>query len=112
MLDLPVSFSYREGMDKWIMRQAMKGRMPDSLRLKQRTGLLHALFHAGWNARRQKLHRLLFEEQKEWQRYVRPEPVRKALQTPIESGRRPDRRIMMVTVQCVGHALWRQYWDG
>ena len=112
VLDLPVSFSYREGMDKWIMRQAMKGRMPDSLRLKQRTGLLHSLFHAGWNAHRQKLHRLLFEEQRDWQRYVRPEPVHKALQTPVGSDRRPDRRIMMVTVQCVGHALWRQYLDG
>jgi len=112
MLKLPVSFSYRNGMDKWIMRAAMKGRMPDRFRLKRRTGLLHPLFHAGWNAHRQGLYHLLFEEQTEWQRYVRPEPVRLALGTPVAPSRRPDRRIMLVTAQCVGYALWRRFWAG
>ena len=44
MLKAPASFSVREGRTKWIMREAMRGRLPDEFRLKQRTGLLNSYF--------------------------------------------------------------------
>ena len=109
MLDMPVEFSYREGLDKWLMREAMKGRMPDAFRLKRRTGLLGPVFDAGWQTHREEIRKLLFEGQTAWQRFVRVDYVDRALTSPSGSD---GRKSLMVVSQCIGYAIWRRFWEG
>ena len=104
MLQAPVSFSVREGRTKWIMREAMRGRIPDPFRLKRRTGLLGSYSRAGIEAHKDSLCRLLFEESAGWQNWVKPEVVRQALDSSGQSGGE-------VLTRCVGYALWAQHWD-
>ena len=61
MLEMPVSMSFRDGMDKWVMREAMRGRMPEKLRTKGRTGLLNSFLQMGFERNREKLKRFLLE---------------------------------------------------
>jgi asparagine synthase (glutamine-hydrolysing) len=103
MLRAPASLNVREGRTKWIMREAMRGRLPDGFRLKQRTGLLNSYFLAGVRANRQALERLLFEESPGWQRWLRPEFVRSALS-------QPEKRLSVMLPRCVGYALWARHW--
>jgi len=103
MLRAPASMSVRDGRTKWIMREAMRGRLPDGFRLKQRTGLLNSYFLAGVRANREALDQLLFKECTGWQRWLRAEFVRDALAEP-------ESRHSAVLSRCVGHALWTRHW--
>lgn len=103
MLQMPVSMSFRGGTDKWVMREAMRGKMPESFRTKGRTGLLNSFLEEGFSRNRGRLEDFLFREHKGWQEWVRPEYVRSALRdhNPPDKGR-------MVVGQCVGYSLWLQ----
>lgn len=104
MLQAPVSYSVREGRTKWIMREAMRGRLPDPFRLKRRTGFLGSYSRAGIEAHKDSLYRLLFEESPGWRNWVKPEVVRRALDSSGQSGGE-------VLTRCVGYALWAQHWS-
>lgn len=103
MLQMPVSMSYRDGMDKWVMREAMKGYMPESLRTKRRTGLMSEFFNTGFERHRAEIQDLLFSSWTDWQVWVRPDFIQDAL-----IAERPDTQGMLVVSQCVGYVLWRQ----
>lgn len=105
MLNAPFSLSYRDGYDKWLMRRAMRGRLPDEVRLKPRTGLLNSFFDAGFKAQGPALQALLFEQDRAWADYVREQTVRRALQ----DAEAPAKHRVLVG-QCVGYVLWRRYW--
>ena len=70
MLHAPASLSIRDGRTKWIMREAMKGRLPERFRLKGRTGIMSPFFTAGLRANREAVSDLLFRERPEWQEWV------------------------------------------
>jgi len=106
MLQMPFNLSYRERQDKWIMRQAMIGRMPESLRRKPRTGRLNSFFDTGFERNRPRIHSFLLDSNRSWQAWVEPDYVRRAL-----SQGHPTAREKMVVNQCIGYALWRKYWE-
>jgi len=101
MLEMPVSVSFRDGTDKWVMREAMRGRIPEDLRTKGRTGLLNSFLKQGFERNREKLRCFLFMENTEWQAWVRPQFVRDVLDDRDASGRG-----QMVVCNCVGYSLW------
>ena len=106
MLEMPVSMCFRDGMDKWVMREVMRGRMPEKLRAKGRTGLLNSFLRMGFERNREKLKRFLLEEHTDWQHWVRRDYVRDVLE-----GRTESARGMLVIGNCVGYSLWRQRLD-
>ncbi len=107
MLDMPFDLSSRDGYSKWIMRQAMIGKMPESLRTKPRTGLLNSFAFDGFNRNRGKIHDLLFQPGRHWRLYVEPAYVEQALKRTETSSRE-----RLVVNQCIGYTLWREYWEG
>ncbi|AKS42744.1 asparagine synthase-related protein [Wenzhouxiangella marina] len=106
MLQMPFDLSFREGYDKWIMRQAMIGKMPEVLRKKPRTGRLNSFFETGFSNNRSRIHGFLFESNRSWQAYVEPDYIDRAL-----SRQKASAREQMVVNQCIGYALWRDYWE-
>ncbi len=106
MLQMPASLSHRYGYPKWVMREAMKGRMPERLRLKPRTGLLGSFYDAGFNQHRDNIHDLLFNRNRAWQHYVKSEFIEQALKET-----NPSKQAKLVINMCVGYALWREYWE-
>ena len=106
MLNAPGTLSFRQGKSKWVMREAMKGILPESFRLKQRTGILKSFFNFGLNQNRKTVHNLLFERNRAWQHYVRSDYVENAL---ARSDRTSKENALIN--QCVGYALWREYWE-
>ncbi|MEN1728775.1 MAG: asparagine synthase-related protein [Pseudomonadota bacterium] len=105
MLHLPVRSTWQDGWDKAIMREAMRGLIPEPIRHKRRTGLLHALFRSGLRAYRQDVRELLLDQNESWQQYVQKTAVEEAL-----SGKpgAPDALIAL----CVGYLRWLQHWQG
>lgn len=101
MLEMPVSMSFRDGTDKWIMREAMRDRMPEEIRTKGRTGLLNSFLQLGFERNREKLRGFLFTESTDWQAWVRPEFVRDVLDNNDGTGRG-----QLVLGNCVGYSLW------
>jgi len=107
MLHAPVVLSHMQGQTKWIMREAMRNRVPDSLRLKERTGLLNAFIEAGYQRNKDQIKRFLLDPERDrWQRYVRPAFIDGAL-----SGGNPTRVELMTICACIGYSLWREHWD-
>lgn len=106
MLHAPVVLSHTQGQTKWIMREAMRNRIPDSLRLKRRTGLLTQFINSGYERNREDIARFLFDpERSDWQHYVRPEFVSEAL-----SDGNTSPAGLMTVCGCIGYSLWREYW--
>jgi len=103
MLEMPVAMSHRGSVEKWVMRQAMRGKLPEPLRTKKRTGLLNTFFATGFSRNVRQIEDLLFSQQTDWQRWVRPDFVRAVL----DADSRSDREMLAVN-QCVGYVLWRQ----
>ena len=104
MLHAPFGYSHRKGWDKWIMRRATKGILPEALRRKRRTGLLNTFFRAGLQSHHDAIRRLLFEQQTDWQQFVQP-----GLIDDILNEQDHPREVMIS--QCVGHALWTRAWQ-
>jgi len=105
MLDLPVHLSFNQGQSKWIMRQAMRGVLPQSVLEKKRTGLLYAFMATGLAANRERLQRILFEQDRRWMRYAPEALVRAAVHDPNA----PDRHRVVMSI-AVSYSLWRQFW--
>ncbi len=105
-LQMPVNLSIRDGYEKWIMRQVMIAKMPESLRTKPRTGLLHSFMKAGFDKNRTNIHTLLFKRQTVWQRYVKPEVIADAL-----ADEKPNQQHLLLVNQCVAYSLWRSFWE-
>lgn len=107
MLHAPVVLSHTKGQAKWIMREAMRGRIPEPIRVKERTGILTSFIKAGFDRHRGEIREFLLDQDEGvWARYVRPAYVRDVLAAPDppESG-------LVVVCGCIGYTLWRQYWD-
>jgi len=106
MLHAPVGLSYGEGRDKWIMREAMQGIVPDALRLKPRTGVLTRYVTAGFRRNRDRIRELVLDARPGgWDRYVRARYVEDILRAEAPSGK----DLVLVSL-CIGYTLWRDKW--
>lgn len=104
MHNAPFELSWKGGASKSIMRQAMRGILPESIRRKPRTGLLNSFYQAGLKQNKTQLESLLFDEQTGWQTWVRPEVIKNQL-----TGN-PTAPEALISI-CVGHALWVKHWE-
>lgn len=48
LMGLPPRFLLRDGQDKWLLRQALHGLMPDAIRLRPSSGTFQPLVDSGW----------------------------------------------------------------
>lgn len=106
MLNAPFSFSFRHHRTKWIMREAMKGRLPERIRLKRRTGLMTSFYRAGKASNHKAIVSFLFEQHPEWQRWVKAGAVHAALNDPLNA----DGRALLID-RCIGYVNWLRYWQ-
>jgi asparagine synthase (glutamine-hydrolysing) len=106
MLQAPFSFSFRHHRSKWIMREAMRGMLPERIRLKRRTGLMGDFYLAGKRANRMAIATFLFEQHREWQRWVQVDAVREALDNDQGAG-----PAGLLVDQCIGYVNWLRYWQ-
>lgn len=107
MLHAPVMLSHMQGQAKWIMREAMRGRIPEPIRVKERTGILTSFIKAGFARHREQIREFLLDQDDSvWARYVRPAYVRDVLAAP-----EPPESGLVVICGCIGYTLWRHHWD-
>ena len=102
MFNAPHSLIWRDDQSKWIAREAMRDMLPESFRIKPRTGLLHALFNAGFERNRASITELVLDRTEEWRPWLRESPLRNTLEKPNSANQ--DR---LVVAYCVGFLLWR-----
>ena len=107
MLAAPFSFSIRNHRTKWIMREAMKGLLPESVRRKGRTGRLGSFYRAGKSAHRGAIESLLFKQRREWQRWVDADAVAETVADDRHNG-----PAATMTERCIGYVNWLNYWQG
>ena len=105
MLQAPFSFSFRQHRSKWIMREAMRGELPEIFRRKRRTGLMGSFYRAGKRANRSAIASFLFDEHREWQRWIRPDAVRSTLDDDNNKG-----PASLLVDRCIGYVNWLRYW--
>ena len=103
MLSLPVHLSQRRGIAKWILREAMRGKMPEAIRVRPKSTSLQPFFDAAiaGPARAQAM-ALLFSADADWPRFYQHSMV-KAL---FESTQRSDAGSAKLW-RCMGYELWR-----
>jgi asparagine synthase (glutamine-hydrolysing) len=106
-LSLPAHQLYRPGRTKWILRQAMKGLLPESVRLRQRPNSLLPLCARGLIEREAATIRALLDAPDAlWPRYVRPEWLREAF--PGRFRNPVDGVELVIPWQCVCIELWQK----
>jgi asparagine synthase (glutamine-hydrolysing) len=85
-LSLPAHYSFAMAGPKWLSRRTLRGRVPESVRLRPRSGLLGPLYRRGLVERhRAQVQSILFDRSALWPAYLREEWLRLALAQP-ESG--------------------------
>jgi len=105
MLSIPAHQLYRNGRFKHVLRQAMHGILPEPLRNREQPTSLGPLFMRGLAEREPATaHTLLNAPNALWQRYVRPEWIKRAMPSADE---RPGGQAEMVVVwHCVAAEMW------
>lgn len=103
MLSVPAYQCYRQAQDKHLARLALRGRMPETLRVGPRTGLLHTLFDYGFNQSRPVMARLLADGSCSWPAYVKESVVFEAL-----AGKPVSDQHKLVVWQAAAYELWRR----
>jgi len=104
MHNAPFELSWKGGASKSIMRRAMRGLLPESIRTKPRTGLLNTFFQAGLEHNKKTIETLLFQDQTTWQTYIQPQVIKNQLQG------NPTAPEALLSI-CIGHALWHRHWN-
>lgn len=102
MHTLPVHMSQRRGISKWIMREAMAGKMPEAIRGRPKSSSLQPFFDAAiaGPARAQAM-ALLFSADADWPRFYQHSKIKAlfdATRSDAESAK---------LWQCLGYELWR-----
>ncbi len=106
-LALPAHQLYRPGWIKWVGRQAMRGLLPDPVRLRRRRSSLYPLFRRGLVERESDAVQGLLEAPgATWSRYVRRDWLDAFLPDRILAG--VDGPAALATWQCLGFELWRR----
>lgn len=102
MVNMPHSISNGIGTTKWVMREAMRGILPEDFRTKPRTGILSDFFWFGYQANLPTIRALLLDSN-DWQKWVRRNYLEKVLEQE-----RPETRDALLVGKCIGYTLWQQ----
>ena len=105
MLTLPFSFSYREGQNKWIMRQMAQGLIPESIRLTAPSGNLLGFLKYGYHRHRHEVRTLILAGRPHWNRSLEESAVDELLDQA-----RPSEGALVLIIQLIGYCLWCQRW--
>ena len=103
MQSLPVHMSERAGVSKWILREAMAGKMPESIRVRPKSSSLQPFFDAAIaGPARTQTAALLFSADADWPRFYH----HSAITALFESNLRSDAESAKLW-RCLGYELWR-----
>lgn len=109
---LPAHFQYRPGQAKYLTREAMRTRLPESVRLRPKGGSLVAFFLRGVLEEEQRwVARLLDAADARWPNYISPQSLRVARERMRENlFTEPD---LLLIWLCLSYELWwRAHWAG
>lgn len=102
MLSLPAHQVFRPGTDKYVSRQAARGRLPEAVRLRRSSSGLEALFDRGiFERERSTVRALLDDGRRVWDRFVDPERV-----TNVTPDSSPVEKLLVW--RCASFEHWRQ----
>lgn len=103
MLSLPTHLSQRRGISKWIMREAMIGKMPEAIRVRPKASSLQPFFDAAIaGPARKQATALLFCADADWPRYYHEAKIKSL----FEATQRSDAESAKLWL-CLGYELWR-----
>jgi asparagine synthase (glutamine-hydrolysing) len=106
ILAVPAHLLYRPGQTKWILREALRGELPDEVRLRRHPTSLQALFCRGlMKEAREDASRMLFAADALWRPYVRQEWLEESF--PRRLGG-PDGPTLSAIWRSLCVELWRQ----
>ncbi len=107
MAAVPGHQSYRGGLHKHILREAMRGILPERVRLRRRATSYVPLFNRGFFEREHATVRaLLADPGAWWPRFVRRDWLEEAISRPVRA--RDDGPSAVVPWFCVAIELWRR----
>ena len=69
-LGIPTYMTYRKGKTKYFAREAMRGLLPESIRLQPRVGVLTQLLHNSYDRNKKTIRERLLDDRKVWKEYV------------------------------------------
>lgn len=104
-LTVPGHLLYRPGWRKWLLREAGRGLLPESVRTRRRASTMTGLYRRGMVEREQKrVEELLWSPNSLWRRYVRVDSLRYVYPAQIAAQR--DRPASVLPWQCVCLERW------
>lgn len=69
-LGIPTYMTYRNGKTKYFAREAMRGLLPESIRLQPRVGILAQLLHNSYDRNKKTIRERLLDDRIIWKEYV------------------------------------------
>ncbi len=105
VLSLPEHWLHRFGADKYLLRQAMSGLLPERILRRRRPSSLTPLFDRGVRGREAaRVASIIGGSGSSWQRFVRPEWLSQALARPPGAANGVESAVPWA---CIGWELWR-----
>jgi asparagine synthase (glutamine-hydrolysing) len=101
VLSVPSYVFWNVGETKRLMREAMKGRIPESVRSRPRGGLLDSFYIYGMDKRIDWIKQRLFSGEADWPRFAE----RSRIKAILERGK-PGERGRMLLWQCLTYEMW------
>ena len=101
VLSVPSHLFWNRGTTKVLMREAMRGRIPEEVRTRPRGGLLDTFFHYGIDRRLDWMRKRLLSPGADWPRFVERKHIGKILDNPA-----PSEVDKMRVFQCAGYEMW------
>lgn len=85
-LSAPADLSWRGGVSKWWLREALRGRLPEPLRTRPKSANMQPLFRAGLQAAMPRVRELVASGREHWSVCVQTEYVERTLRAPMPSA--------------------------
>lgn len=104
MLHAPIGLSHRRGQNKWVMRMASKGWLPDPVRKKARTGRLDSFFAVGLNKNQETVRKLAANRRSACSKWLSPRAL-------SDLAADETRHNQLIAAYCAGFCLWEQTWS-
>lgn len=104
ILAIPAYQLYYRGYNKYILRRAMKGLLPDSLRMRYAPTSLADLYVSGHLKYFDFIQQTLFASNTQWQHYVRSDWLSNQLATPVTQIK--DGPHALIPFLCVAYEIW------
>jgi asparagine synthase (glutamine-hydrolysing) len=108
MLSIPAYECFREGQTKYLARLAMRGRMPESLRVRPRGSLLGSFFDGSFERGRHVMREVLTDPSCSWRTYVREDFVLGAFSERPRESDYASSKSKLVAWWAFYYELWRR----